>query len=192
MFWLIFRYWRWRRHVPPKRRLTFNGLHSVISQKVELFITTAVRTSDPLFQCIIYKPNQLFEATIWDIDNAIISTTNKQMSIMSNTRYPDRLERILHLRTETDPVSETSCFLEYRTMEKVQKNSVNSVQYTQLFNRSRDSAVGTATGYGLDGRGVGVRVPVGSRIFSSPRRTERLWGSPSLLPNGYQGLFLRG
>jgi alpha-D-ribose 1-methylphosphonate 5-triphosphate diphosphatase PhnM len=36
----------------------------------------------------------------------------------------------LHLRTETDPVSETSCFLEYRTMEKVQKNSVNSVQHT--------------------------------------------------------------
>jgi hypothetical protein len=33
----------------------------------------------------------------------------------------------LHLRTETDPVSETSCFLEYRTMEEVQKNSVNSV-----------------------------------------------------------------
>jgi hypothetical protein len=33
----------------------------------------------------------------------------------------------LHLRTETDPVSEMSCFLEYRTMEKVQKNSVNSV-----------------------------------------------------------------
>jgi hypothetical protein len=31
---------------PPKRRLTFNGLHSVIPQKVELFITTTVRTSD--------------------------------------------------------------------------------------------------------------------------------------------------
>jgi hypothetical protein len=30
------------------------------------------------------------------------------------------------------------------------------------------------TGYGLDDRGVGVRVPVGSRIFSSPRRPERL------------------
>jgi hypothetical protein len=27
----------------------------------------------------------------------------------------------LHLRTETDPVSETSCLLEYRTMKKVQK-----------------------------------------------------------------------
>jgi hypothetical protein len=27
--------------------VTFNELHSVISQKMELFITTAVRTSDP-------------------------------------------------------------------------------------------------------------------------------------------------
>jgi hypothetical protein len=27
----------------PKRRLTFNGLYGVISQKIELFITTAVR-----------------------------------------------------------------------------------------------------------------------------------------------------
>jgi nitrate reductase gamma subunit len=31
-----YRPWRWRRHVPPKRRLTFNGLRGVISQKVEL------------------------------------------------------------------------------------------------------------------------------------------------------------
>jgi hypothetical protein len=33
-----------------------------------------------------------------------------------------------------------------------------------LFTRSRDSAVGIATGYGLDGRGVGVRLPVGPRF----------------------------
>jgi hypothetical protein len=32
------------RHVPPKYRLTFKGLHNVISHKIELFITTAVRT----------------------------------------------------------------------------------------------------------------------------------------------------
>jgi hypothetical protein len=31
----------------------------------------------------------------------------------------------------------------------------------------RDTAVGMATGYAMDDRGVGVRVPVGSRIFSS-------------------------
>jgi hypothetical protein len=35
----------------------------------------------------------------------------------------------LHLRTEIDPVFETSCCLEYQTMEKVQKPS-NSVLYT--------------------------------------------------------------
>jgi hypothetical protein len=28
-----------------------------------------------------------------------------------------------HLRTETDPVSEALCFVEYRTMDKVQKPS---------------------------------------------------------------------
>jgi hypothetical protein len=36
--------------------------------------------------------------------------------------------------------------------------------YTPLVNVSADSAVGIVTGYGLDDRGVGVRVPVGSRI----------------------------
>jgi hypothetical protein len=28
---------RWRRDLPPKRRLIFNGLHGVMSQKIELF-----------------------------------------------------------------------------------------------------------------------------------------------------------
>jgi hypothetical protein len=51
------------------------------------------------------------------------------------------------------------------------------------------SAVGITTGYGLDDRGVGVRAPVGSRILSSPRRPDRLWGPPNLLSNGYGGLF---
>jgi hypothetical protein len=32
----------------------------------------------------------------------------------------------------------------------------------------------------------------GSRFFSFPQRPGRLWGPPSLLSNGQQGLFLRG
>jgi hypothetical protein len=48
--WLILWPWWWRWHVPPKCWLTFNGLHGVISQKTELFITTAVRTSNPTSQ----------------------------------------------------------------------------------------------------------------------------------------------
>jgi hypothetical protein len=66
--------------------------------------------------------------------------------------------------------------------------------FTSLFMycRSRDSVICIATGYGLDDRGVGVRVPVGSRIFLSPRRPDRLSGSPKLLSNGYRGIFSRG
>jgi hypothetical protein len=64
--------------------------------------------------------------------------------------------------------------------------------YSYLYVGSRDSSVGIATCYGLDDRGVGVRVPVGPRIFPSPRRTGPLWGAPSLLSNGYRGLFPRG
>jgi hypothetical protein len=48
---LILPPWRWRRYVLPKRRLIFNRLQGVISQKMVLFITTAVRTSNPTPLC---------------------------------------------------------------------------------------------------------------------------------------------
>jgi hypothetical protein len=57
---------------------------------------------------------------------------------------------------------------------------------------SRDSVVGIPTGYGLDDREVGVRVPVGARIFSSPLSPDRLWGPPNVLSDGYRELFPRG
>jgi hypothetical protein len=44
---LILRPWRWRPHVSPKRRFNFSGLHGVISQKIELFISIDVRTWSP-------------------------------------------------------------------------------------------------------------------------------------------------
>jgi hypothetical protein len=46
-FFLGYRSWRQRQHIPPKRRLNINGLHGVILKKIELSITTAVRTSNP-------------------------------------------------------------------------------------------------------------------------------------------------
>jgi hypothetical protein len=58
--------------------------------------------------------------------------------------------------------------------------------------RSRASSVGIATGFGLDYREVGVRIPAGSRISTSPCRPDRLWGLPNLLYNGYRGAILGG
>jgi hypothetical protein len=42
---------RWRWNVPLKRRLNLNGLHGVISQKMVLFITTALRSSNLQISC---------------------------------------------------------------------------------------------------------------------------------------------
>jgi hypothetical protein len=38
---------RWRGLVPLKCQLDFNALHGFISQEIELFITMALRTSNP-------------------------------------------------------------------------------------------------------------------------------------------------
>jgi hypothetical protein len=47
------------------------------------------------------------------------------------------------------------------------------------------SSVGIATSYGPDDRGLGVRVPVGSRIVTSPCRPDPALG---LLRRRYRGL----
>jgi hypothetical protein len=53
--WLILGLWRWRRHFPPKRLLTFSGLHGVISYKIELFIFDSVAV-----KFILYVSELLF------------------------------------------------------------------------------------------------------------------------------------
>jgi hypothetical protein len=40
---LILQTWRWKRYVPPKRRLTFNGLHGLSSRKTVLFFLKHLR-----------------------------------------------------------------------------------------------------------------------------------------------------
>jgi hypothetical protein len=52
--------------------------------------------------------------------------------------------------------------------------------------------LGEMIGYGLDNRGVGVPVPVGSRILYSPCRPDRFWGPSSLLSKGCWGLSPQG
>jgi hypothetical protein len=57
---------------------------------------------------------------------------------------------------------------------------------------SRDGVVSIATSYGLDDQGVGVRILVGSKVFSSPCRPDRLWCPPDLLSNGCPGALSLG
>jgi hypothetical protein len=56
---------------------------------------------------------------------------------------------------------------------------------------SRDSSVDTATGYGMEDRGFGVRVPEGSRIFSTSSRLA-LGVHPTSYPMGTGGSFPGG
>jgi hypothetical protein len=58
--------------------------------------------------------------------------------------------------------------------------------------RSRDSAVGIATGYGLDDRGFGVRVSVGSKIFSFLVVQTGSGAHPASYPMGTRGSFSGG
>jgi hypothetical protein len=59
------------------------------------------------------------------------------------------------------------------------------------FDKSRDNLVGM-TGYGLDDQGVGVRVPMGARIFTYPCLPDELWGHPVSYPVGIGGSFRGG
>jgi hypothetical protein len=62
--WPTLRPWWWRWQIPPKRLLTFKRLHAVVSQKAELFITTAVKPQI-LHMSKFYQSNKLEDAGSW-------------------------------------------------------------------------------------------------------------------------------
>jgi hypothetical protein len=61
-----------------------------------------------------------------------------------------------------------------------------------MFTGSQDSSICVATGYGMDGRGVKVQVPIEAIFPFSPSRPDRFWDPPNLLYNGYRRIFPRG
>jgi hypothetical protein len=82
--WLILQPRRLRPYIPPKRRLPFNELHSVTSQKTELFITTAVETSNSI--SILYtlihrfswnpiRMNAPGDCQVFNVRNSLVTNT---------------------------------------------------------------------------------------------------------------------
>jgi hypothetical protein len=59
--WYFFRPirpWKWKRYIPPKGRLTFNGLHGVISQKTVLFHILVSSYYSTLIDLLSLSPHQ--------------------------------------------------------------------------------------------------------------------------------------
>jgi hypothetical protein len=110
---------------------------------------------------------------------SLLADLNTPTSHLEDPGFDFRYERLLTWRR----TSASICSSSEQMMEQYFKTDDN---------QHNDSSVGIATSYGLEGRGVGVRVPVWSRIFSSPHRPNRLWGPPNLLSNGYRGSFPGG
>jgi hypothetical protein len=103
--------WRWRQNIPPKRRLTFSGLHGLIPQKIDLF------------RWYVY-----YKFYIHDYRKAVSELWMTNLFICN--------------------CSARACSKRFNDLG--------------VFGR-----ISSQSGYRLDGRGVGVRVPVGERSSSS-------------------------
>jgi hypothetical protein len=170
--------------INEKIGLNYSGLIQIFSSKIAL-----LRSKLPTVICLMYYVDfsWLVDSNLWvtrssdserwrrymvnDIQSSSYdsSACRKANFVKNYANYTSVLEAQNYIRTET-------C------------NIIVSIS----FHVSRDSAVSIATGYGLVDWEVGVRVPVGSRIITSPCRPDRLWGPTNLLYNGYRELFPGG
>jgi hypothetical protein len=86
------------------------------------------------------------------------------------------LPRFLNALPAKEPLI---CSTPLSCREVIFLKTITRFQFT--VNGGGDSAVGIATGYWLDSRRVRVSGAAGTRLFSSPRRPDRLWGPSSLI-----------
>jgi hypothetical protein len=80
------------------------------------------------------------------------------------------------------------CGLATLSVKTTRRQMVVWLKSNELGRDLKGNAFGIAPGYGLDGRELGVRVPVQVRFILIPRRPVWLCGQPSLLSNTYRRL----
>jgi hypothetical protein len=65
------------------------------------------------------------------------------------------------------------------------RDQTRNLLILNVYNNNRDSSVGIALGYGLDGQGSRVRFPAGAENFSLHRRVQNGSGAhPASYPRG--------
>jgi hypothetical protein len=143
-----------------------------------------LKTSLRTFQKPRRSVSRLYSAKSWFVQNR----TKHQTSCLEHERF-----HYVYIGRVTD--SNLAQGTEYRDWKWEeswfsQPSQTNIRIILQIAARSRVSAVGIATGYGLDDRGVGFE-PWWGLEFSS-RRPGRPWRPPSLISNGFRWLFPRG
>jgi hypothetical protein len=129
---------------PPKGLFTFTGLHSVISQEIDLFIITAVRTSDLLklsLYIIIFGFVQATELKYWCQQASLVINLLLTVSVLLRLVYPR-----FHIS-------------EHCHIFRVFIASLSWIAQSVL-----------RLGTGWTTEGVRVQVPVGSKIFSTSSR----------------------
>jgi hypothetical protein len=93
LVWCILQpcWWSWQ--LPLKRRLTFDGLHGVMSQKKRLSITTAVRSSNPTTKGLPGAVSPFFSEGEGKLSECVrltqsyIGTDTKMQHIIYNANY---------------------------------------------------------------------------------------------------------
>jgi hypothetical protein len=109
--------------------------------------------------CCFYKTNT-FRFLVWSSNEHVHGYWSVTMGLQQSHRF---------LWSHSAPCVTSSVQPVIRLISLTYSSHIES-------QRALDSSVGIAAGHGLDDRALGVRVPVGSRIFTSPYRPHRFWG----------------
>jgi hypothetical protein len=125
--WFILRPWRWKRHVLPKRRFTFKGLHCVISHKIEELFKIAIPEILLNIQGLFFRK---VAYSTYDVTSEMLDTDNKrsltyrevrrcrECSVWAGTSLRPQFCRDLRDKTNSKSFSHFACCQRKHTIQK--------------------------------------------------------------------------